>query len=74
MWAAMTCPEYIRLRHDYEATLRQWAKVMRLRDDTHGDAKLAAFDRRSEALSKMTSHAEFCPICRIDKQRIRGAM
>ena len=72
MWAAMTCAEYIRLRQNYEATLRQWAKVMRLPDDTHGDAKLAAFDRRNETLSKMTSHAEFCPTCRIDKRKIKG--
>jgi hypothetical protein len=67
----MTCPEYIRLRHDYEASLRQWARVMRLPAD---DAKLAAFTRRSEALSKMTSHAEFCPTCRIDKRRIKGTV
>ena len=58
----MTCPEYIRLRENYEASLRQWAKVMRLPDD---DAKLAAFDQRNETLSKMASHAEFCPTCRI---------
>ncbi|MDT7814627.1 MAG: hypothetical protein QOJ42_4543 [Acidobacteriaceae bacterium] len=65
----MTCPEYLRLRDVYEASLRQWARVMRLPDD---DAKLTAFDRRSEALSKMTSHAEFCPACRMDKRRFRA--
>jgi hypothetical protein len=72
MWAAMTCPEYIHLRDEYEASIRQWAKFMRLPDDIHGNAKLAASDRRNEALSKMNSHAEFCPTCRIDKLRIRG--
>jgi hypothetical protein len=70
----MTCPEYIRLRHDYEASIRQWAKVMRLPEDTHGNAKLAAFDRRNEALSKMTAHTEFCPRCRMDKRRIKGTL
>jgi hypothetical protein len=72
MGATMTCPEYLSLRDVYEASLRQWAKVMRLRDETHGDAKLAAFDQRGEALSKMTSHAEFCPNCRMDNGRIKS--
>jgi hypothetical protein len=72
MWAAMTSPEYIRLRDEYEASIRQWAKVMRLPDHTHGNAKLAAFDRRNEALSKMNSHAEFCTTYRTHKRRIKG--
>jgi hypothetical protein len=66
----MTCPNYLRLRDVYEASLRQWVKVMK--DETHSDAKLAAFERWSEALSKMTSHAEFCPNCRMDNRRIRS--
>jgi hypothetical protein len=74
MQAANTCPQYIRLRDEYEATLREWAKVMRVHDDAAGAAKLAAFDARSEALSKMNSHREFCPTCIGDKQKIgRGS-
>jgi hypothetical protein len=70
MSVAMKCPEYIRLRDDYELSIRAWAKVMRLPDD---DAKLAAFDARNEALSRLTAHREFCPTCIKDKRRIQGA-
>ena len=68
----MTCPKYLRLRDVYEANLRQWVKVLRLEDEIQGDAKLAAIERWTEALSKMTSHAEFCPTCRMDNRRIRS--
>jgi hypothetical protein len=45
-----------------------WGKVMRLHDDDPG--KLAAIDRRNDALSKMTSHIALCQTCTRDKARI----
>lgn len=47
MWVAMICPEYQRLRDDYEASIREWANVMRSPDY---EAKLVSFDARNEAL------------------------
>lgn len=72
MGAALTCPDYIRLRDDYEESLRKWAKVMRLPDAAFGEAKLTAFDRRNDALSRMTTHREFCPTCLRDKWKLRA--
>jgi hypothetical protein len=66
----MTCLEYLRLRDSYEASLRQWTRVP---DAADGDAKLAAIDLWSEALSKMTSHTVFCRKCRVDKRKKQGA-
>jgi hypothetical protein len=49
----MTCPEYIRLPDAYEATLRRWADMMRLPDET-GWNKSIAFHRRDAAFAGMT--------------------
>jgi hypothetical protein len=66
----MTCPEYLRLRDAYEATLRRWAKMMRLPDET-GLNKSIAFDERDDAFARMTVHKEGCPACHTDKRRMR---
>jgi hypothetical protein len=49
----MTCPEYTRLPDAYEATLRRWANMMRLPDET-GWNKSIAFHRRDAAFAGMT--------------------
>jgi hypothetical protein len=53
----MTCPEYIRLPDAYEATLRRWANMMRLPDET-GWNKSIAFHRRDAAFAAMTVQKE----------------
>lgn len=68
----MTCPEYTRLRNEYEAAIEELAKVIRMRDDNSGQALLAAFTERTEALSRMTAHIEVCRTCLRDKQEILG--
>ena len=66
--AEMTCLDYISLRDDYEAAIRDWGKVMRLRDDDL--ARRAALDRRNDALSKMTRHIDSCGTCTREKASI----
>jgi hypothetical protein len=69
----MTCPEYLRLRQDYEASLRHWGQVMlSYEGEARGpasDVKRKAYEERDEAKLKLNLHRDSCPICFKDKWR-----
>ncbi len=69
---AIPCPEYKRLRWDYEVALRRWGDVLL---DQHGvilggDFKRAlelrkdAGDERDAANKRLEDHKRSCPVCR----------
>jgi len=69
---AMPCPEYKRLRWEYEAAVRRWGDVLLAQ---HG-ARLAsevgkalefrknAADERDAAKRRLEDHKRSCPVCR----------
>jgi uncharacterized protein (DUF934 family) len=69
---AMSCPEYLRLRTDYEAALRQWGDVLLAQHAglLVGDVERAleirkdAADERDAANKRMEDHKWSCPVCR----------
>jgi hypothetical protein len=73
---AMACPEYLRLRQDYESTLRHWGQVM-LPDGAPASAltleiKLNAYEDRDRAKFKLSHPIESCPTCKSAGRRMIG--
>ena len=70
--AAMPCPEYMRLRTEYEAALRRWGDVLLAHHagPLIGDVKSAlsymknAEDERDAADKRLEDHKRSCPVCR----------
>jgi hypothetical protein len=67
----MPCPEYNRLRQQYEAALRHWGHLL-LSLDAHLVGTVAtkaaellkkAFDERNAAKVRLSAHAFSCPTC-----------
>jgi hypothetical protein len=68
----MPCPEYVRLRQDYEAALRHWGEVL-LSQDTElvgwqarqrAQLKQNALDERDAANERICAHKRSCPACK----------
>jgi hypothetical protein len=68
---AMPCPEYKRLRTDYEAALRRWGDVLLAQHAEHVDAHFKraleirkdAADERDAANKRLEDHKRSCPVC-----------
>jgi hypothetical protein len=63
----MTCPEYLRLREDYEMALRRWSRVALFDAVTSIEIKQQAYEERDGAKGKLDRHRESCPICFKDR-------
>ena len=69
---AMPCPEYKRLRKEYEAALRRWGDVLlaqhagRLGGDVERALEIRkdAADERDAANKRLEDHKQSCPVCR----------
>jgi hypothetical protein len=69
---AMSCPEYFRLRTDYEAALRRWGDVLLAQHAglLVGDVERAlerrkdAADERDAAYKRLEDHKRSCLVCR----------
>lgn len=66
----MDCPQYIRLRLHYEASLRRWAQIFLLPDAPIGaparlaaEIKQKALVERDAASDRMCRHKETCSVC-----------
>ena len=64
----MPCAEALRLKEEYWIALMRWSKTLfappvGLEADR---MRLAAFDARNEAASRLATHQEGCVICRQD--------
>jgi hypothetical protein len=67
----MLCPEYIRLRQDYEAAIRHWGHVILSADAQPVGAhsrqaariKENAFLKRNAAMERVNAHKRACPTC-----------
>jgi hypothetical protein len=72
----MACLEYLRLRQDYEASLRHWAQAMLSQAEEEGvtasELRLKAYQNRSAAKGKLGLHKESCPTCKGENWRIAG--
>ena len=70
--AAMSCPEYTRLRWEYEVALRRWGDLLlaQLAEPVGWDFKRAvelrknAVDERDAADKRLEDHKRSCPVCR----------
>jgi hypothetical protein len=73
----MACHEYIRLRLQYEAALRDWGHVLLspVTVPTGATARLAAdlkekaFEERNTAYDRLWLHKKNCPVC---KSKLKG--
>jgi hypothetical protein len=69
---AMSCPEYIDLRTDYEAALRRWGDLLLAQhaEPAGWDFQRAvelrknATDERDAANERLEDHKQSCPVCR----------
>jgi hypothetical protein len=59
----MTCPEYLHLQQEYEASLRRWGEAMLSQVETAPQLRLKAYQGRFEARRKLGLHEESCPTC-----------
>jgi hypothetical protein len=67
----MPCPEAARLKEEYRVALMRWSKTLfgpqaGLEADR---TRLAAFDARDEASSRLITHQQGCAICRRDEKK-----
>jgi hypothetical protein len=67
----MDCPEYLRLRQEYEAAIKRWFRVM-LYDEgavhaATSEIRQKADEERDEAKLKLSQHTESCPTCFKDR-------
>lgn len=78
----MPCPEYNRLRHNYEAAIRHWGRVI-LSPDAHlvgalarqaAEIKQKAFDERDAAKKRLSDHTRTCPACNPKQRVIRRSL
>jgi hypothetical protein len=75
---AMPCDEAIRLRREYDTALMRWGKTLflaRHESDIESKAKadqlrLAALNARNEAIRRLVTHNQSCPVCRRDKIKL----
>jgi hypothetical protein len=59
----MTCPEYVPLRQEYEASLRRWADAMLSQAEEAPKLRLKASQGRYIAKRRLDLHKESCPKC-----------
>lgn len=59
----MVCPEYLRLQHEYEASLRRWGEAMLSQAETAPQLRLNAYRDRYKARRKLDLHRESCSSC-----------
>jgi hypothetical protein len=72
----MRCPEYLRLREEYEVALRRWGHVM-LSPDVHrlsAEIKQKVFGERNAAKKLLDDHTTTCPVCNPKLRRIRRSL
>jgi hypothetical protein len=66
----MNCPEYLRLRQEYKATLTRWGQAMLSQADEQGmpasELRLKAYQDRDTAKRKLNLHKESCLTCKAD--------
>jgi|HubBroStandDraft_5_1064220.scaffolds.fasta_scaffold508672_1 hypothetical protein len=59
----MICPEYLRLRQEYEASLRRWGEARLSQAETAPQLRLKTYQDRYSAKRKLDLHKESCPAC-----------
>ena len=59
----MVCSEYVRLKHEYEASLRRWGEAMLSQAETAPQWRLKAYQDRYRAKRRLDLHKESCPTC-----------
>ena len=58
----MVCSEYVRLQHEYEASLRRWGEA-KLSQTAAPQLRLKAYQDRYKARRKLDLHKASCPTC-----------
>jgi hypothetical protein len=59
----MVCPEYLRLQHEYEASLRRWGEAKLSQAETVPQLRLKAYQDRYKSRRKLDLHRESCATC-----------
>jgi hypothetical protein len=71
---SMDCPEFLRLRQNYDSALRRWSQMMLTPagDSGYTEAKRKAYEERDEARHERDLHLAQCRICNGDPRSMHA--